>query len=147
MRIDLNCDMGESFGRHKLGLDEEIIQFITSANIACGFHSGDPIWMGKTVALADKFNVSIGAHPSFPDLVGFGRRKMELSDEELTTTLIYQIGALKAFLKTQKQLLKCHFLVQILVRILIVEESSCFFVLLNNDHIRAESSWFFFWNS
>jgi len=109
MRIDLNCDMGESFGSLKLGLDEEVIKFITSANIACGFHSGDPLCMEKTVALANKFNVSIGAHPSFPDLVGFGRRKMELSDEELTTTIIYQVGALKGFLTTEKlQHIKPH---------------------------------------
>ena len=109
MIIDLNCDMGESFGSLKLGFDEEVIKFITSANIACGFHSGDPLWMEKTITLANKFNVSIGAHPSFPDLVGFGRRKMELSKEELKTALVYQVGALKGFLTTEKlQHIKPH---------------------------------------
>lgn len=70
-KVDLNCDMGESFGLYELGNDEEMMQYITSANIACGFHGGDPHMMRKTVALAQKYNVSIGAHPAFPDLLGF----------------------------------------------------------------------------
>lgn len=96
-RIDLNCDMGESFGMYKLGLDEEVIKYISSANIACGFHAGDPLWMRKTVRLAEDHGVAVGAHTSFPDLVGFGRRNIEVSPEEARNDLIYQIGALQAF--------------------------------------------------
>ena len=75
-RIDFNCDMGESFGSYKLGQDEEVIKYITSANVACGFHAGDPQWMRHTVKLAEEHGVAVGAHPSFPDLQGFGRRNM-----------------------------------------------------------------------
>ncbi len=95
--VDLNCDMGESFGRHKLGFDEDIIGYISSANIACGFHAGDPVVIGKTVILAGENSVGIGAHPSLPDMQGFGRRKMELSIAEVHDMMIYQVGALKAF--------------------------------------------------
>jgi len=97
MPIDLNCDVGESFGRYVLGGDVEVLPWITSANIACGFHAGDPGVMRKTVAMAVTHGVSIGAHPGFPDLVGFGRRAMALSSEELRDALIYQIGALMGF--------------------------------------------------
>ena len=97
MKIDLNCDMGESFGTYTLGMDSAIIPFISSANIACGFHAGDPQVMNKTVKLAVEHGVAVGAHPGFPDLLGFGRRNMELNDEELEAALIYQIGALQAF--------------------------------------------------
>ena len=96
-RIDFNCDMGESFGAYTLGLDEEIISSITSANIACGFHAGDPHVMRRTVRLAEAHGVGIGAHPSFPDLQGFGRRNMAVSPPEVTDLLVYQIGALAAF--------------------------------------------------
>ena len=96
-RIDFNCDMGESFGMYKMGLDEEVIKYITSANIACGFHAGDPSWMRHTVALAEEHGVAIGAHPSFPDLAGFGRRNMVVSPEEARNDVIYQMGALQAF--------------------------------------------------
>jgi UPF0271 protein len=99
MGIDLNCDMGESFGRYVLGEDEEVLDFITSANIACGMHAGDPVVMQKTVQLAVKKGVQLGAHPGYPDLQGFGRRNMELSPEELEAYLIYQIGALHAFVR------------------------------------------------
>ncbi len=95
--IDINCDMGESFGSYKLGMDEEIIKYITSANIACGFHAGDPIVMDKTVMLARQHRVKVGAHPGYPDLAGFGRRNMECSPREIKDYLIYQIGALKGF--------------------------------------------------
>ena len=78
-RIDLNCDMGESFGMYKMGLDEEVIKYISSANVACGFHAGDPQWMRETVRLAEDHGVAVGAHTSFPDLVGFGRRNIEVS--------------------------------------------------------------------
>jgi UPF0271 protein len=96
-RIDFNCDMGESFGAYKLGLDEEIITRITSANIACGFHAGDPTWMRRTVRLAEEHGVGIGAHPGFPDLAGFGRRTLGATPEEVKNDLIYQVGALTAF--------------------------------------------------
>ena len=80
--IDLNCDMGESYGRWSLGADEEIMPFITSANVACGFHGGDPHVMRKTVALALRHDVAIGSHPSLPDLIGFGRRVMDVTPAE-----------------------------------------------------------------
>lgn len=97
MKIDINCDMGESFGRYTLGLDAEMMPLISSANIACGFHAGDPVVMRKTVRMAVDHGVGIGAHPGFPDLPGFGRRKMSLSPEELRNTIIYQVGALMGF--------------------------------------------------
>jgi len=97
MKIDLNCDVGESFGRYTLGSDAELMPLISSANIACGFHAGDPVVMRKTVQLAVAHGVGIGAHPGFPDLVGFGRRNLSLSSEELRNTMIYQIGALMGF--------------------------------------------------
>lgn len=102
IQIDFNCDMGESFGVYKLGYDEEVIKYITSANIACGFHAGDPTWMRKTVELCEKYSVGIGAQPSFPDLVGFGRRIMKVTAEEARDDLTYQIGALRAFTRDNK---------------------------------------------
>ena len=96
-KIDLNCDMGESFGMYKMGLDEEVIKHISSANIACGFHAGDPTWMRRTVGLAEKHGVAVGAHPGYPDLVGFGRRTMAATPQEVKDDLVYQIGALRAF--------------------------------------------------
>ncbi len=101
-KIDFNCDMGESFGMYKLGQDEEVIKYITSANVACGFHAGDPMWMRRTVQLAEEYGVGIGAQPSFPDLVGFGRRNLNLSPEEARNDVTYQIGALQAFTKSKK---------------------------------------------
>ncbi len=101
-RIDFNCDMGESFGMYKLGYDEEVIRYITSANIACGFHAGDPMWMRTTVEMAEKYGVGVGAQPSFPDLMGFGRRNMMVSPEEARNDVTYQIGALQAFAKDGK---------------------------------------------
>lgn len=97
MQIDLNVDMGESFGMYSLGDDEGFMPFISSANVACGFHAGDPCVMKKTVALAKNHGVQVGAHPGLPDLQGFGRRVMDLSLEELYCDLVYQIGALQAF--------------------------------------------------
>ena len=96
-KVDLNCDMGESFGLYELGNDEEMMQYITSANIACGFHAGDPHVMKKTVELARKYDVGIGAHPGFPDLLGFGRRYMTCSSEEIRDYVMYQVGALREF--------------------------------------------------
>jgi 5-oxoprolinase (ATP-hydrolysing) subunit A len=98
-QIDINCDLGESFGVYKLGQDENIYPLITSANIACGFHAGDPQVMRASVALAVQHQVAIGAHPGTADLLGFGRRGMELSKEELESGLIYQVGALEAFVR------------------------------------------------
>jgi 5-oxoprolinase (ATP-hydrolysing) subunit A len=101
MKIDLNCDMGESFGQYKLGNDEAVTPFITSANIACGFHAGDPLVMQSTIRLAKKYKVAIGAHPSWPDLQGFGRREMNLSPEEAEAIILYQMGALTGFAKAE----------------------------------------------
>ena len=97
--VDLNSDLGESFGRYTLGQDQEILKHITSANVACGFHAGDPNVMAKTVELADLNGVRIGAHPGLPDLVGFGRREMTVSLAEAKNMVTYQLGALAAFLR------------------------------------------------
>jgi UPF0271 protein len=97
--IDINCDMGESYGRWTLGHDEEVMPNITSANIACGFHGGDPHVMRKSVELAVQHSVAVGAHPGLPDLQGFGRRRMEVSPEEIKEIHRYQVGALWAFAK------------------------------------------------
>ena len=96
-KIDLNSDVGESFGNYKLGLDEDVIPMISSANIACGFHAGDPAVMKRTIAIAKEAGVAIGAHPGFPDLIGFGRRNMDASLEEIKDYVTYQVGALQAF--------------------------------------------------
>jgi 5-oxoprolinase (ATP-hydrolysing) subunit A len=101
-RFDFNCDMGESFGPWKMGLDEDVIRFITSANIACGFHAGDPATMRRTVRLAEAHQVGIGAHPGFPDLAGFGRRNLAATPAEVRDDLLYQIGALTAFTSAKK---------------------------------------------
>ena len=94
----INCDMGESFGIYSAGNDEEIMPLIDIANVACGFHASDPNHMRKTVELAKKNNVKVGAHPSFPDLQGFGRREMKMPKLDLKNMIMYQVGALKAFL-------------------------------------------------
>lgn len=99
MAIRLNCDMGESFGIWKMGLDEEVMPYIDMANLACGFHASDALTMNKSVALAKQHNVTIGAHPSYQDLVGFGRRTMSCSLEEIKSIVLYQLGALNAFCK------------------------------------------------
>lgn len=96
-KIDLNCDMGESFGAYKLGMDDAVIQFISSANIACAWHAGDPCVMDHTVAIAVEHGVGVGAHPGYPDLLGFGRRNMDCTSEDLRNYVIFQIGALQAF--------------------------------------------------
>ena len=94
--INLNADLGESFGTWTMGDDAALLQVIGSANIACGFHAGDPVVMRETVRLALANGVSLGAHPAFPDLQGFGRRVMQLSPAELEATILYQVGALQA---------------------------------------------------
>jgi UPF0271 protein len=101
-RFDFNCDMGESFGAWKMGLDEEVIRYITSVNIACGFHAGDPATMRRTVRLAEAHGAGIGAHPGFPDLQGFGRRNLAATPDEVRDDLLYQIGALTAFTSAKK---------------------------------------------
>lgn len=95
-QITLNCDMGESYGPWKMGDDEKIMPLIDMANIACGFHASDPKTMADTIQLAIQHNVKIGAHPSYPDIVGFGRRSLAMSSDEITYSVIYQVGALKA---------------------------------------------------
>ncbi len=98
MPLAINCDMGESFGLYKMGDDEGMMPYITIANVACGFHASDPTVMARTVSLAKRHGVKVGAHPSLPDLQGFGRREMKMRPEELTNCIIYQVGALKGFL-------------------------------------------------
>ncbi|KPN12974.1 lactam utilization protein LamB [Bacillus australimaris] len=100
-QVDINCDLGESFGQYTIGADEQILEYVTSANIACGFHAGDPTVMRKTVRMALEKGVKIGAHPGLQDLAGFGRRPMAISAEEAYDLVIYQIGALSAFLKAE----------------------------------------------
>lgn len=99
MRIDLNCDMGESFGRYTLGDDAAMLDLVTSANVACGLHAGDPTVMQATVALAAQKGVAVGAHPGYPDVQGFGRRAMALTPAEIEATVLYQIGALAGFVR------------------------------------------------
>lgn len=101
MIIDLNSDLGESFGVYNLGLDSELLKYVSSVNIACGFHAGDPMVMSKTVEMALENKVNIGAHPGFPDLLGFGRRNMQISEDEVKNYILYQVGALKAFIDSQ----------------------------------------------
>ncbi len=96
--LAINCDMGESFGLYKMGDDEGMMPYITIANVACGFHASDPTVMARTVRLAKQHKVRVGAHPSLPDLQGFGRREMKMGADELTNGIIYQVGALKGFL-------------------------------------------------
>jgi UPF0271 protein len=97
--VDLNCDLGESYGVYGLGRDEEILNVISSANVACGFHAGDPHVMRKTVALAKNKGVRVGAHPGLPDIIGFGRRRMDISPGELRDILTYQMSALRGFVE------------------------------------------------
>jgi UPF0271 protein len=101
MKVDLNADLGESFGRYKLGLDEEVMNYITSANIATGWHAGDPLVMRKTVRLAKEKGVAVGAHHGYPDLLGFGRRYMKLTYDEARNYTLYQVGALYAFVRAE----------------------------------------------
>lgn len=96
-RVDLNSDLGESFGRYTIGNDDKIIPLITSANVACGYHAADPVVMNKTIAMAKEAGIRVGAHPGFPDLMGFGRRNMNVSKEEAKAYTMYQLGALDAF--------------------------------------------------
>ena len=99
--VDLNSDLGESFGNYTIGMDEEILKYVSSANVACGWHAGDPMVMEKTVALAKEFGTAVGAHPGFPDLMGFGRREMAVSPAEAKAYTLYQLGALAAFCQAE----------------------------------------------
>lgn len=101
-RIDLNCDLGESFGAYQIGQDEKVLDLVTSANIACGYHAGDHNVMAKTVKLAVEKGVGIGAHPGLPDLIGFGRRPMQVAPEDVYNFMVYQIGALQAFARVHQ---------------------------------------------
>ena len=101
MAWEINCDMGEAYGLYEMGDDEGIMPFITVANVACGFHAADPMVMRRTVRLAKRFGVKVGAHPSLPDREGFGRREMKMRPEEITNAVIYQVGALKGFLEAE----------------------------------------------
>ena len=109
--IDLNCDMGESYGAWTMGADAEVMPFISSANIACGFHGGDPATIRKTVALALEHGVAVGAHPSLPDIQGFGRRAMKITPQEMYDLVVYQAGAVEAFARAaggRLHHIKCH---------------------------------------
>ena len=97
LSVDLNCDMGESFGAYSIGNDAEAVRHISSANIACGLHASDPTVMKRTVHLCREHNVMAGAHAGYPDLAGFGRRQIEMADDEIIDSVLYQVGALKAF--------------------------------------------------
>ncbi|HTH04098.1 MAG TPA: 5-oxoprolinase subunit PxpA [Vicinamibacterales bacterium] len=99
--IDLNCDMGESFGAYTIGADEAVMASITSANVACGYHGGDPSVMRRTIRLAREAGVAVGAHPGFPDLVGFGRREMRIAPRDVEDMVVYQIGALAAIARSE----------------------------------------------
>jgi 5-oxoprolinase (ATP-hydrolysing) subunit A len=98
-KIDVNCDLGESFGAYKIGQDEEMLKYVTSVNIACGFHAGDPKTMRETIERAVENQVGIGAHPGFPDLNGFGRRNMDMTPQEIYDLVVYQVGALDGFVR------------------------------------------------
>lgn len=100
-RVDLNSDLGESFGRYSLGMDDKVIPLITSANVACGYHASDPVVMEKTVGMAKNAGVRVGAHPGFPDLMGFGRRNMSVTPGEARAYVLYQLGALYGFCKAK----------------------------------------------
>lgn len=101
MKMDLNSDIGESYGVYSIGNDDGLMPHITSANIACGFHGGDPMVMQRTVARAKAHGIGIGAHPGYPDLSGFGRRVLKMSESEIESMILYQIGALAAFTRAQ----------------------------------------------
>jgi 5-oxoprolinase (ATP-hydrolysing) subunit A len=101
-RVNLNCDMGESFGAYHIGADDAVFPYITSANVACGFHGGDPTVMRTTLARAREGDVAVGAHPGFPDLIGFGRRNIDATTDEIYDLVVYQIGALLGFANAAK---------------------------------------------
>ncbi len=99
-RVDLNSDLGESFGAYTIGCDEKVLPLVTSANVACGFHASDPVVMKKTIKMAEMAGIQVGAHPGYPDLMGFGRRNMSVTPEEAKAYTLYQLGALYAFCRS-----------------------------------------------
>ncbi|KAI1479674.1 LamB/YcsF [Daldinia eschscholtzii] len=99
--IEINCDMGEGFGRWRMGPDEELMRYVDVANVACGFHAGDPTTMVRTVRLAKERGVRVGAHPGMPDILGFGRRRMEISPDDMYALVLYQVGALAGILSAE----------------------------------------------
>ncbi|HJB15251.1 MAG TPA: 5-oxoprolinase subunit PxpA [Candidatus Blautia excrementipullorum] len=101
-RVDLNSDLGESFGRYTIGNDDKIIPLITSANVACGYHASDPVVMDKTLSMAKEAGIRVGAHPGYPDLMGFGRRNLNVTPEEARAYTLYQLGALDAFCRAHQ---------------------------------------------
>ncbi|GAA5004635.1 5-oxoprolinase subunit PxpA [Acinetobacter puyangensis] len=127
MFVDLNSDLGESFGSWKMGNDAQILPVVTSANIACGFHAGDPLGILKTLQQAVKLEVSIGAHVSYPDLVGFGRRNMDLSRDELIADVLYQISALDGLAKVAGSKVKY------------VKPHGALYNTIAKDHVQAEA--------
>lgn len=100
--LDINCDMGESFGNWNMGNDTEVMPLITTANVACGFHAGDPVTIRNTIRLAKKCDVAVGAHPGVPDLLGFGRRVMDVTPEDIYAYIVYQVGAVKSIAVTEE---------------------------------------------
>lgn len=111
MQIDLNSDMGESYGAYTIGADDQVLRWVTSVNVACGWHGGDPTVMRRTIQQAKELGVRVGAHPSYPDLLGFGRRVMQITRQEARDYILYQIGALRAFaeaLEVKLQHVKPH---------------------------------------
>jgi UPF0271 protein len=153
--IDLNCDMGESFGAFTIGADEAVMPSISSANVACGYHGGDPSVMRRTVRLAREHGVAVGAHPGFPDLVGFGRREMRVAPQEVEDLVLYQIGALAAIAHSEgvrlshvkphgalyNMAVKDRTLADAIARaVAAVERSLILFALPNSDLARAGES-------
>ncbi len=124
-KVDLNCDLGESFGAYTIGMDEKVIPLISSCNIACGFHASDPEVMQKTVRLAKEAGIGIGAHPGYPDLMGFGRRNLNVSPAEAGAYITYQLGALYAFARS------------VGVRIQHVKPHGAFYNMAGKDHALA----------
>jgi UPF0271 protein len=126
-RIDINVDTGEGYGRYRLGDDEAVIKYVTSANIATGFHGGDPVVMWNTVKYAKKYNVAVGAHPAFQDLRGFGRRVIRMDPDELKADILYQLGALDAFLKAEG------------IKMQHVKPHGALYMVVENDEAYAEA--------
>ncbi|UUM32594.1 5-oxoprolinase subunit PxpA [Vibrio japonicus] len=148
--ISLNCDMGESYGHWKMGNDEKVMPFVDQSSIACGFHASDPVIMSRTIRLALKYDVQIGAHPSYPDMQGFGRRSIPMTIEEITSMVIYQVGALKALCESvnaEISYIKPHgalyndMLKDIQIFEAVVDAASCFNVPLMMLAIHDKQDW------
>lgn len=140
--IDLTCDMGESYGNFRHGADEELMPYISSANVACGFHAGDPVHMDRTVKLAKHHAVSIGVHFGLPDVAGFGRRRMDISTEEARAMTLYQIGALQAFANAHKVKIG-HVLPHGVLYSMLAEETIARAVL--SAIVDSNREWILFW--